>query len=122
MRRLCLVPGYAAFRRPEVFGKVLSQSGAFQFRNKNAADPDEPEWLARQFVQKPASRVVFYLDVGRMEDRPGAGTTLLAATRHLRDVLQAKGYGVRYSEVYSDHDPVHWRRALPEALMSLLEN
>ena len=122
---LCgLIGAYAALRRPDVFGKVLSQSGAFQFSNKNDADNDEPEWLARQFAQRPKSNVFFCLEVGRMEDRPegNGGTTLLASNRHLRDVLMAKGYGVHYFEVYGDHDPVHWRRALPAALMVILGN
>ena len=75
-------------------------------------------------VVMPPSRVIFHLDVGLMEGRPegNAGPTLLASNQHLRDVLPAKGDSVRYSAVYSDHDPVHWRRGQPEALMALLEN
>jgi enterochelin esterase family protein len=122
---LCgLIGAYAALRRPDVFGKVLSQSGAFQISNKNDVDNNEPEWLARQFAQGPKSNVFFCLEVGQMEDRSEGndGTTLLASNRHLRDVLKAKGYGVHYFEVYGDHDPVHWRRALPAALMVVLGN
>jgi enterochelin esterase-like enzyme len=117
-----LISAYAAFRRPDVFGKVLSQSGSFQFGNQNDADRNEPEWLVRQFANAPKSNLVFHLDVGQMEDRAegNSGTTLLASNRHLRDVLKAKGYGVHYVEVYADHDPVHWRRTLPEALMAML--
>jgi enterochelin esterase family protein len=116
------IGAYAALRRPDVFGKVLAQSGAFQIRNPNDADKNEPEWLARQFAQSPKSNAVFCLEVGRMETRPEGndGTTLLASNRHLRDVLKAKGYVVHYSEVYADHDPVHWRRTLPEALTVVL--
>jgi len=116
-----LAAAYAALRRPDVFGKVLSQSGAFQVEKKGA-DSDEPEWLARQFAQAEKSNVFFCLDVGQMEDRRGGGTTLLAANRHLRDILMAKGYRTHYFEVYGDHDPVHWRRTLPEALMATLGN
>jgi enterochelin esterase family protein len=120
---LCgLIGAYAALRRPDVFGKVLAQSGAFQLRNVNDADKDEPEWLARQFARAAKSNVVFCLEAGRMENRPNGndGTTLLASNRHLRDVLRARGYVVHYFEVYGDHDPVHWRRTLPEALMVVL--
>jgi enterochelin esterase-like enzyme len=117
-----LISAYAALRRPDVFGKVLAQSGSFQFKNLNDASGSGPEWLVRQFELAPKSSVFFHLDVGRMEDRPEGndGTTLLASNRHLRDVLKAKGYGVHYVELYSDHDPVHWRRTLPEALMATL--
>jgi enterochelin esterase family protein len=66
--------------------------------------------------------VKFYLEVGRMEDRTSAGSdvTLLSSNRRLRDVLIGKGYVVEYREVYADHDPVYWRRTLPDALVSLL--
>jgi enterochelin esterase-like enzyme len=116
-----LISAYAALRRPDVFGKVISQSGSFQFKNQNDADRG-PEWLIRQFAALPKSNVFFHLDVGQMEDRPEGndGTTLLASNRHLRDVLKARGYGVHYVEVYSDHDPVHWRRTLPDALIATL--
>jgi enterochelin esterase family protein len=118
-----LAGAYAVLRRPDAFGRVLSQSGAFQFKNINdAKDSDEPEWLARQFLKAPPTQASFYLEVGRMEDRPEGsdGTTLLASNRHLRDVLQAKGYTVHYAEVYGDHNPVHWRRMLPDALIAML--
>jgi enterochelin esterase family protein len=123
---LCGLAGaYAVLRRPDVFGQVLSQSGAFQFLNENdAADGVEPEWLTRQFLKARPGKAVFYLDVGRMENRPEGndGTTLLASNRHLRDVLQARGYTVQFAEVYGDHDPVHWRRTLPDALTFTLRN
>jgi enterochelin esterase family protein len=105
-----LAPAYGALRRPDILGKVVSRSGAFQFP-KSGEDNNEPEWPARQFVQAPKSDVFFSLDVGQMEDRPGS-TTLLASNRHLRDVLKAKGYGIHYFEVYGDHDPIRWRRTL----------
>jgi enterochelin esterase-like enzyme len=112
-----LISAYAALRRPDVFGKVIAQSGSFQFKNVNDTDR-QPEWLVRQFAKAREISAFFHLDVGQMEDRPegNEGTTLLDANRHLRDLLRARGYAVHYVEVYSDHDPVHWRRTLPEAL------
>jgi enterochelin esterase family protein len=116
-----LLSAYAALRRPDAFGKVISQSGSFQFKNQNDSDR-QPEWLVRQFANATKSNVFFHLDVGQMEDRPEGndGSTLLDANRHLRDLLRTRGYAVHYVEVYSDHDPVHWRRTLPEALMVTL--
>jgi enterochelin esterase-like enzyme len=117
-----LVSAYAALRRPDVIGNVLSQSGSFQFNNRGDVNPNAPEWLVGQFATAAKSNVFFHLDVGLMEDRTegNTGTTLLGANRHLADVLRAKGYGVHYVEVYADHDPVHWRRTLPDALMATL--
>lgn len=120
---LCgLFGAYAALRQPGVFGEVLGQSAALQFNNSHALNGSEaPEWIVRQFEQSPKLAVRFYLEVGLMEDRtsPGSEVTLLSSNRRLRDALMAKGYAVQYREVYADHDPLHWRRMLPDALMAL---
>lgn len=121
---LCgLTGGYAALRRPEVLGKVLAQSGAFQIRNGQDRSSQEPEWLARQFITAPRAPISFYLEVGTLENRPEGndGTSLLASNRHLRDILNARGFAVEYAETYGDHNPVHWRRMLPDALEFLLK-
>ena len=47
-------------------------------------------------------------------------STIVAAIRHLRDVLRAKGYDVTYREVGGGHDYVHWRAMLADGLMTLL--
>lgn len=117
-----LFGAYAALRRPDIFGEVLGQSAALQFNNSHATDDNKAsEWLVRQFEQAPKLKVTFYLEVGLMEDRtsPGSNVTLLSSNRRLRDVLRTEGYDVRYREVYADHDPLHWRRTLPDALMAL---
>jgi len=120
---LCgLFGAYAALRRPDVFGEVLGQSAALQFNNSHAKnDSTTSEWIVRQFEQSPKLAVRFYLEVGLMEDRtsPGSAVSLLSSNRRLRNALTAKGYAVQYREVYADHDPVHWRRTLPDALMAL---
>ena len=106
---------YAAYRRPDVFGVALSQSGSFD-EPKGGEDGGQPEWMARRLESAPKSSARFCLEVGQME----AATGLLAANRHLRDVLTARSYRVQYFEVFGAHDPVHWRRTLPELLMSAL--
>ena len=118
-----LIGAYAALQRPDVFGGVLAQSGAFQERNGHDVPHPEPEWLAREFATAPKTTTSFYLEVGTLENRPEGndGTSLLASNRHLRDVLTARGFVVRYLETYGDHDPVHWRRTLPDALAYLLK-
>lgn len=121
---------FAALRHPDVFGRVLAQSASFWLNNHDA-DEGEPEWVARQFMRAPKSDVTFWIDVGRMEivanesDRmfppfvPGS-TSLLAANRHLRDVLRMKGYTVEYVEDYGAHEPLRWTRDLPQALIASL--
>lgn len=49
-----------------------------------------------------------------------AGPSLLVANRHLRDVLQAKGYAVHYREFNGGHEVLNWRGTLAEGLLLLL--
>jgi enterochelin esterase family protein len=103
---------YTAMRHPEVFGNVLSQSGAFQYR------PEDPERLIRQFTKGARLPVRFYLEAGLLE--VNETPSLLHENRHLRDVLEAKGYEVTYSEFNGRHDAVCWRGSLSQGLIALL--
>lgn len=111
---------YAAFRHPEIFGAVLSQSGGYMY--SPAGDP-EPEWLIRQFAASPALPIRFYLDCGLMEGRPAesGAPSILTANRRLRDVLLSKGYRVRYQEFNGGHEYLNWRGTLADGLIALFE-
>ncbi|MCU1349086.1 MAG: esterase [Acidobacteria bacterium] len=115
-----LEAAHLAFRHPEQFGNVLSQSGAFWRGNEGASTP--AEWLTDQYHHSPRLPVRFYLEVGAEETRPAAnGIIFIEANRRLRDVLQAKGYPLRYVEVPgAKHEPAHWRSALAEGIGFLL--
>jgi enterochelin esterase-like enzyme len=45
---------------------------------------------------------------------------MVSSNRHLRTVLEAKGYDTWYSEYSGGHDYAGWQAALPQALMDLL--
>jgi enterochelin esterase family protein len=115
-----LASAFFAFRRPDVFGNVLSQSGAFW--PGKTRDDAEREWLTRQFDVSPTQPVRFVLQVGVVEvvSTPGNGPSILSANRHLRNVLTAKGYDVRYSEVAGGHEPLTWRSGIADGLVQLL--
>lgn len=126
-----LMAAYTALQRPDLFGNVLSQSGAYwwgpQWRLdwSPASGPEvEWEWLARQVAREPQRPVRFYLEVGRLElsvirtDFPGQ----IAANRHLRDVLEAKGNAVTYAEFSGGHDYVSWRGSLADGLIALMHS
>jgi len=106
-----LAAAYTALQHPEVFGNVLSQSGSFQLR------AEDEKRLIRQFVLEEKRPIRFYLEVGLLEiaDSP----SLLDSNRHLRDVLEAKGYVVHYSEYNGRHDHINWRGSLSQGLISL---
>ena len=80
--------------------------------------------LIRQFVESERLPLRFHLDVGSYDfnGQPELHSNILMANRHLRDVLQAKGYELDYVEFSGGHDFVGWRRALPAAIRWLLEN
>lgn len=115
-----------ALVHPDIFGNVLSQSGAF----RESSGGDEPNDSARAFLEAPRKPIRFYLEVGRYDNVPAAGRPLyelvldetnLMGNRHLRDVLLTKGYEVTYREVGGGHDFVHWRSMLADGLMTLLK-
>jgi len=132
---------FIAFRLPELFGNVLSQSGGFAARR----DPSPPveaslldvtlveegfpegEWLTRQFALAPRKPIRFYVEVGTLEEvawefpHPQYATpTVLLANRHFRDVLEARGYPLTYHEYDGPHDPLAWRGTFGDALISLI--
>ena len=118
-------------KHSEVFGNVLSQSGAFAWK------PDgekEFEWLNRQFAASPRLPLRFSLEAGLMEGTwwwrslvpaPANGPavidpTLRAANRNLRDTLQSKGYSVHYTEFNGNHGMLNWRGTLASHLIALV--
>jgi enterochelin esterase family protein len=113
---------YCGLRHSGVFGNVLSQSGSFltaagQESPTVVWDGEAPGMLVRQFIQSPALPLKFYMEVGRYET--ALSSSLLLETRRLRDVLQAKGYGVAYSEFVGGHNEVCWRGSFANAIMAL---
>jgi enterochelin esterase family protein len=136
-----LAAAYVALRRSEVFGNVLSQSGAFWWsfeHNGGVCGPRCPDsggtgadnskdattegnFMVKQFLASPKLPLRFYLAAGTFEiDREGGGGDILESTRHLRDVLLARGYQVHYQQFVGGHDGLSWRGTLADGLITLL--
>lgn len=117
-----LASAYAAFARPDLFGNVLSQSGAF-WRGAAGSNGAPFEWLTGQLSAAPRKDVVFLLDVGSLENHAtlgGSGPNFLESTRRFRDALVAKGYATIYAEVPGGvHAPGTWRERLPADITAL---
>lgn len=123
---------FVALRHPEAIGNVLAQSGAFWRGVGRTArwwgDPahaDGREGLARHVASRPgpAAPVRFHLTIGRLERGRAFDSDLISmlhASRHVRDVLEAKGYDVTLVETNGGHDPYNWEGTLPAALVALL--
>jgi enterochelin esterase-like enzyme len=107
---------FVAMRRPDLFGNVLSQSGAFADGN---GEDVKWEWLASQYEASPKLSIRFFIEEGTLEDVSRDGPTGVAANRHLAQILKNKGYIVNYEDVGGSHEPVHWRGALVEGLIWL---
>ena len=128
-----LQAAFVGLKHSEVFGNVLSQSGAFGWK------PDgekEWEWLNRQFAASARLPLRFSFEAGllegtwwwrdliiRLPNAPPANLidpTLLAANRNLRDTLQSKGYAVHYTEFNGNHGMLNWRGTLASHLIALV--
>lgn len=111
---------FFAFKRPDVYGNVLSQSGAF-WPGRTRSDPDR-EWITRQYEASPKLPVRFLLQVGAIEvwNTVGNGPSIRDVNRHLRNVLVAKGYLVSYHETGGGHEPLSWRGGIAEGLIELI--
>ena len=110
-----LAAAYVAFERPDLFGNVWSQSGAF-WRGAEASNGAPYEWLTAQVQASAKQDVRFVLDVGALEDHPtlgGSGPNFLQAHRRFADALKARGYDVAVTEVpQGNHAPQWWRQRL----------
>ncbi|HSS50901.1 MAG TPA: enterochelin esterase [Thermoanaerobaculia bacterium] len=106
----------AAMKHADVFGNVLSLSGSFYWRPPGET---EPEWPARQLATGAKLPLRFYLEAGLMEDKPRDGVSLLAANRHLRTVLQARGNAVEYQEFNGGHSILNWRGSFADGVLAL---
>ena len=117
---------YAAFEHPELLGNVLSLSGAFVFSPglMSSGWKGEHEWLTRQIATSETKPIRLYLSAGTLEitsmfDLRG-GPALLPANRHLRTVLELKGYEHWLHVFPGAHDMISWQGVIPEGLKVLL--
>jgi len=124
-----LAAAFVGLRHPEIFGNVLSNSGAFGWgpeqNSKNFWQweiPPEGEWLIQQYATNEKLPLRFHLDAGLLEDqRDNPVMTILQSNRHMRDILLAKGYWVHYAEFCGGHQYINFRATLAEGLIALLE-
>jgi enterochelin esterase family protein len=96
---------YAGLRVPEVFGRVLSQSGAFALGEHDTVVFD----LVRH---GPVSPLRVWMSVGRYE-------WLLDCNRRMHRLLDEKGYEVAYHEHNGGHNYPAWRNHLEQGLEAL---
>ncbi|HEX4421641.1 MAG TPA: alpha/beta hydrolase-fold protein [Kofleriaceae bacterium] len=113
-----IAASFAAGRHPAVYGNVLSQSGSYWW----APDGDpEGEAHVRAYAGRPRLPVRFWIEIGMFEHgsvKPDYDP--VTSSRHMRDVLVARGYDVTYREFVGAHDWACWRGTLGDGLIALL--
>ena len=115
-----LASTYVAFKYPELFGAVLSQSASFWWSPRNSfGEREEPQWLTRAYAKAKLKPIRFYLNAGIFETGY-MPVDILESNRHFRDILTAKGYPFIYEEVAGGHNYVNWRGGLAPGLIALL--
>lgn len=99
---------YTGLRLPHIFGRVISQSGAFDYR----LDERTPPMIEQMVQYMPRPNLTIWQDVGRYE-------WLLPANRRMNGVLRRQDYTVFYRECNSGHNYTSWRALLPLALKTI---
>ena len=114
-----LAAAFVAYKHPDLFGNVLSQSGAFCFA---PFSDEEPELLPRLMSASDRKPIHFYLEVGTLEANGPSfkGVNMVSCNRHFRDVLHAKGYSITYHEYVGGHSDLNWRGGFAEGIVALI--
>ena len=96
---------YTGMRMPNVFGKVLSQSGAF--------DKQEYEFAVADLIRyAPRPDIQVWMDFGHFE-------WLLEGNRQMYALLKEKDYRVKYHEFSGGHNYTAWRDDIWHGLEAL---
>ncbi|MDY7226259.1 alpha/beta hydrolase-fold protein [Hyalangium rubrum] len=94
---------YLGLRAPQVFGHVLSQSGAF-------AIPEHGDFVVFDLARAaPSRRLKVWMDCGRFE-------WLTGCNRRMFPVLKEAGHRVRYQEYSGGHNYPAWRDDVVQGL------
>ncbi len=96
---------YTGLRAPEIFGHVITQSGAFSFEVRGRESVIYEVIRAHDVLP-----IKIWQDVGTME-------WLLPGNRKMNALLREKGYNVAYREFSAGHNYTVWADQLADALI-----
>jgi enterochelin esterase-like enzyme len=95
-----LIALYTGLRQPEVFGHIISQSGAFY-----------PKFVVSDLVSnRQANQIKIWMDVGSME-------YLVDYNRQMHRLLVEHDYNVHYQEYAGGHNYTSWRDEVVSGLL-----
>ncbi|NEN75790.1 DUF3327 domain-containing protein [Pelistega sp. NLN82] len=110
-----LASAYIAFNYPHLFPQALIMSGSFWWQAKESP-PEENNYMAWQFAQHDKKPLCLFISAGRFE---AGENSILASSRHLKDVLKAKHYPLIYKEYSAGHSYFSWQGVLSDGLIAL---
>jgi enterochelin esterase family protein len=93
---------YSAIRAPQVFGRVICQSGAFRMYEEDFSIFDLVD-------REQIPQIQIWMDIGKYD-------FLYSINQRMHQLLIEKGYCVHYREVNGGHNYTTWRNTLPQAL------
>jgi enterochelin esterase-like enzyme len=96
---------FTALRLPQVFRKVLSQSGSFMAPDYQSVVVDLVRYMPRPDID-------IWMDAGRLE-------WLLEGNRQMHALLKEKKFQVKYHEFSGGHNFTAWRNDIWRGLVSL---
>lgn len=107
---------YAAYRFPEVFGRVMAMSSAFWFANKRIFS------YVRERQKPEGSRI--YLDCGYQEGAYRERKRMVRQSLEMRQILRSQGFQEGHDlrwvgDPAGKHSEADWTRRLPDALRFL---
>ena len=113
-----LAATFIGFHHPDMFGKVLSQSGSL-WRDLDWYDINgndyRGDWLINRFLTEERKELKLFLDWGLQEN------WCLQSGRRMVRALSEKGYEYKFIEFNGYHDWSNSRKTFPEGLMYLLK-
>lgn len=113
-----LASAYAAMLHPQIFGNVLSQSGAYWWQPSGYSGP----WLVKQYQDQPSLPIRFYLDAGHLEIESWGGKMSILEVNHLfHKLLTNKGYETVFYEFQGGHEYDCWKKTFAIGLIALME-
>jgi len=108
-----LEASYIALNHSDVFGKVVSLSGSYWWKD---------EALIEKYKGQNTLSIKFYLSIGLLEDEPyDTEPIMMKCVDRFYNVLIEKGYAPCYEKSHSGHDYLSWGESLGSGLAYLLD-
>ncbi|MBV6540432.1 DUF3327 domain-containing protein [Ursidibacter maritimus] len=113
-----LAAAYIALKHSNIFSNALIMSGSFWWHPKDTKAEDN-HFIASEYIKQNKLPLCFFMSAGYFEN---GRSEILQTSRHLKDVLLAKGYPITYQEYSTAHGYLAWKNIIADGLVALLNN